>query len=193
MDARGLALVDIVCGVAITLVMAAIAVPVVGATLDRERTIVGTNWLAGQAQRAKAEAVRQGRTVAIKLALAGGRTRVQLFADGNGNGVLQKDIDRGLDPPITVAEWLDDHARQVSLGLNQDVPDPSGTELLSRGGDPLRIGPTTLVAFSPTGTSTSGTLYVSAATGPQMAIRLYGATSRVRVLMFLPHVGRWQP
>src|SRR5689334_24679855 len=47
----------------------------------------------------------------------------------------------------------------------------------------LRIGNTSLLVFSPLGSSTSGTLYVAAHRGPQMAIRVFGATGRVRVLM----------
>ena len=81
--------------------MAAIAVPVVGGTLDRERTIVGAQYLAGQLQRARLESLKRARAVAVRLEVVGDRTQLQLFADGNGNGVLQRDIDRGIDPPLT--------------------------------------------------------------------------------------------
>ena len=64
---------------------------------------------------------------------------------------------------------------------------------LEPGSDPLRIGRTALVTFSPLGSSSSGTLYVAAHRGPQMAIRLYGASGRVRVLMFDTRSGQWRP
>jgi len=64
---------------------------------------------------------------------------------------------------------------------------------LNAGDDPLRIGNTALVAFSPTGTATSGTMYVAARHGPQMAIRVFGATGRVRVLTFDAQARQWRP
>jgi len=107
--------------------------------------------------------------------------------------VLQRDIDRGIDLPVTPMEWLDDQARDISLRINQDVTDVSGVVTLEPGDDPLRIGNTSLLTFSPVGSATSGTLYVAAHRGPQMAIRVFGATGRVRVLMFDARTRQWHP
>ena len=190
---RGAALIDVVSAAALCAVMAAIAVPVVGGTLDRERTIVGAQSLAADVQRARIEALKRSASVALRIEVVDGRTSLQLFSDGNGNGVLQRDIDRGIDLPLGPAGWLDDHARDVSLRINQTVPVIGGSGTLAAGSDPLRIGNTSLLAFSPLGSSTSGTLYVSATIGPQMAIRVYGATGRVRVLMFDAQAQAWLP
>src|SRR5262245_56478779 len=173
--------------------MAAIAVPVIGGTLDRERTIVGAQYLAGQLQRARLDSLKRARSVAVRLQIIADRTQLRLFADGNGNGVLQRDIDRGLDPPLTPAVWLDDQARDVSLRINQDISDVGGSITLSPGDDPLRIGSTSILTFSPLGSATSGTLYVAARQGPQMAVRVFGATGRVRVLMFDARTRQWLP
>jgi type II secretory pathway pseudopilin PulG len=191
-DGRGAALIDIIVATSICFVMAAIAVPVIGGTLDRERTIVGAQYLAGQLQRARLDSLKRAQSVAVRLQVIDDRTEVRLFADGNGNGVLQRDIDRGIDPPLAPVEWLDEKARDISLRINQDITDVSGAAL-SAGDDPLRIGNTSLLAFSPLGSSTSGTLYVAALRGPQMAIRIFGATGRVRVLMFDAQTRQWQP
>ena len=56
--------------------MAAIAVPVIGGTLDRERTIVGAQYLAGQLQRARLDSLKRARSVAVRLQVIGDRTRV---------------------------------------------------------------------------------------------------------------------
>ena len=144
-DARGAALLDILVASALCLTMAAIAVPVIGGTLDRERTIIGAQYLAGQLQRARLESLKQARSVAVRLEIVGERTRLQLFADGNGNGVLQRDIDRAIDPPLTPPEYLDDRSRDVSLRINQPVVDVSGAGQLDPGDDPLRIGNTALL------------------------------------------------
>jgi hypothetical protein len=173
--------------------MAAIAVPVVGGTLERERTIVGAQYLAGQLQRARQDSLRRARSVAVRLELIGDRTQLQLFADGNGNGVLQRDIDRGIDTPLGPVQFLDDQARDISLRVNQAILDVAGAATIAPGDDPLRIGNTALLTFSPLGTATSGTLYVAARRGPQMAIRVFGATGRVRILMFDAQARQWHP
>jgi hypothetical protein len=129
----------------------------------------------------------------VRVEVVGDRTAVQLFADGNGNGVLQRDIDRGLDPAVAPREWLDAQARDVSLRVNQTIKDVAGAATIDAGEDPLRIGNTALVTFSPVGSATNGTLYLAAHRGPQMAIRIFGATGRVRVLMFDTQTRQWHP
>ena len=190
---RGVALVDIVAALALMVVLTAMAAPVVGGTLDREHTIVGAQHLAGQLQRARMEALKRSAAVAVRLELVGERAAARLYVDGNGNGVLQRDIDRGTDPPLAGVEWLDAHAKDVSLRVNQPVTAAGGSGSLEPGSDPLRIGRTALVTFSPLGSSSSGTLYVAGSRGPQMAIRIYGASGRVRVLMFDAQARQWRP
>ncbi len=191
--ARGAALIDIVVATSLIVVMAAIAVPVLGGTIDRERTIVGAQYLAGQLLRARLESLKRARAVAVRLEVVGDRTKLRLFADGNGNGVLQRDIDRGIDPPLTPPGWLDDQARDISLRVNQPITDVAGGAAIAPGDDPLRIGNTALLTFSPLGSASSGTLYIAAPRGPQIAIRVFGATGRVRVLMFDARTRQWHP
>ncbi len=190
---RGAALVDILATLALILITTVMVAPVIGGTLDREHTIVGAQHLAGQLQRARMESLKRSAAVAVRLELIGERAAARLYVDGNGNGVLQRDIDRGTDPPLAAVEWLDAHARDVSLRINQPVTDADGAGSLEAGSDPLRIGRTALVTFSPLGSSSSGTLYVAAHRGPQMAIRVYGASGRVRVLMFDARARQWRP
>lgn len=190
---RGAALIDVVAAVGLSLIMAAAAVPVVGGTLDREHTVVGAQYLAAQAQRARLESLKRGAAVAVKFEQLDGRTAIQLFVDGNGNGVLQRDIDRSVDLALTPVDWIDHHARGVALRVNQSIDDAGTGDEIAAGGDPLRIGNSTLLSFSPFGSATSGTLYVAAPRGPQMAIRVYGATGRVRVLMFDAQARTWRP
>ena len=192
-DADGAALIDIIFAASLSVVMMAMAVPVIGGTLERERTMVGAQYLAGQLLFARLDSLKRARSVAVRLEVVGDRTQVQLFADGDGDGVLQRDIDRGIDPPLTPPGWLDDQARGISLRVNQSIRDVAGTANIAPGDDPLRIGNTALLTFSPLASATNGTLYVAAHRGPQMAIRVFGATGRVRVLTFDTHTRQWHP
>ena len=191
-DARGYTLIETVVTASLCTVLGAMALPMIGRTLDRERTIIGAQFLAGQLQRARLESLRRARAVAVRLELVGGRASVQLFADGDGDGVLQRDVDLGVDPSLTPLEFLDDRSRDVSLRINQPVTDAGGSGELSPGDDPLRIGATALLSFSPLGGATAGTLYVAARRGPQMAIRVFGGTGRVRILTFDAQARQWR-
>jgi len=191
-DARGYTLIETVVTASLCTVIGAMALPMIGRTLDRERTIIGAQFLAGQLQRARLESLRRARAVAVRLELVGGRAGVQLFADGDGDGVLQRDVDLGVALPLTPLEFLDDRSRDVSLRINQPVTDAGGSGELSPGDDPLRIGATALLSFSPLGGATAGTLYVAARRGPQMAIRVFGGTGRVRILTFDAQARQWR-
>ena len=104
-DTRGVALLDVVTSCGLCSVIAAMALPFVSGTLDRERTIIGAQYLASQMYRARVESLRQARTVGIRFELVGERLQLQLFADGNGNGLSQRDISRrlGIMDPSTAS------------------------------------------------------------------------------------------
>jgi hypothetical protein len=61
------------------------------------------------------------------------------------------------------------------------------------GDDPIRFGASRMVSFSALGTSSSGTLYIRGRGDTQYAIRLVGATARVRMYRFDPRSHEWQP
>lgn len=191
-DARGYTLVDTLVATSLCAAMGAMAAPVIGGTLDRERTLVGAQYLAGQLQRARLESLKRARSVAVRLELVEGRACLQLFLDGDGDGVRQSDVDQGIDPALSPREYLDAHSRGVSLRVNQLVTDAGGGPDIAAGSDPLRIGNTALLAFSPLGSSTSGTLYVAGQRGPQVAIRVFGATGRVRLMVYDPQAKQWR-
>jgi type II secretory pathway pseudopilin PulG len=191
-EARGYTLLETLVSTALCSALAALSLPIVGGSLERERAMVGARVLAGQLQRARFEALKRARAVAVRLDVIGNRTAFQLFADGDDDGVRQSDVDAGIDPPLAPLEYLDQHARDISLRVNQVVVDPAGAGEIQPGADPLRIGNTALLSFSPFGSATSGTLYVAGLRGPQFAVRVFGATGRVRLMTFDRQARQWR-
>ena len=109
--------------------------------------------------------------------------RVGVFIDGNGNGVLTADIHRGIDRQIDPSVRLSQQFPGVDIGLA-----PGATV-----DDPLHIGRTTILTFSPLGTATSGTIYVLGGDGTQWGVRVLGVTGRTRVLRHLQDQDEWVP
>jgi len=192
-SARGATLIEVLPALSLAVLVSATTIPVVAGALERERTIAGAQFLAARIAQAQLESLRRGVSVALRVDLQQADAAFQMFADGNGNGISTADITTGLDVPIGPSERLGAHAQGVAVRINQRVLDISGSQWLDSGSDPLRIGSTRLVSCSPTGTLTSGTIYVASPRGPQMAVRLTGSTGRVRVLRFEPARAAWVP
>ncbi len=187
---RGAALIDLVFACALAGVIAAIAVPAVHASRDRDAARVAARYLAHRLQMVRADALRRNACVAIRFDPVD-IGRFGVYADADGDGVLQADIDRGIDHVVTNEVRLADLFASVAFRIPNDVPDPEAGTTLPANSDPLRLGPSNFLSFSPLGSATSGTLYLSAPTGPQMAIRIMGATGRMRVLWFDAASRQW--
>ena len=76
---------------------------------------------------------------------------------------------------------LSDLFPRVEIGLAPQAPAPEAVQL----------GGTTILSFTPSGTATSGSVYVRGKDGTQWAVRVLGVTGRVRVLRFEPATGEW--
>ena len=95
-NVRGFALVDVVVACAIAAVIGAIALPALHATRERDAVRMAAKYLGQRAQYARLEALKRNAEVALRfdpdeLGL------VAAFVDGDGDGVLQRDIDAGTD------------------------------------------------------------------------------------------------
>ena len=189
---RGAALIDLVFSCALIAVLAAIAIPGLQASRDRDATRLAARHLADTFQRLRVEALRRNRSVALRFD-PDNLGRYGAFVDGDGDGVLQGDIDQAIDLPLDPAAHLSDFFATVSLRVALPLPMPDGAGMLPADADPVRIGNTNLVSFSPLGSSTGGTIYLAGRQGSQMCVRLLGSTGRVRVLWFDRTSASWRP
>ncbi len=190
-DPRGAALIDLLFACAVMLVLAAIALPSLQASRERDAVRMAARHLAVKLQHLRVEAVRRNRSVALRFD-PDDLGRYAAFVDCDGDGVLQTDIDRGIDPPLEAGGHLQGLFAAVALRVASTLPAPDGAGMIAADSDPVRIGNTNLVSFSPLGSSTSGTIYLAARDGSQMCVRLLGATGRVRVLWFDRASSTWR-
>lgn len=185
-------LADLVLTCGLIVLLAAVTVPGVQASRDRQVSRIAARMLAQRLQGLRVEAVRRNRSVAMRFdPTEVGRWGV--YADGNGDGVSQRDIDRGVDPRLTPDAHLSHLSAGVGFRIAFRVPTPDGGGVADQGSDPLRIGNSNFVSFSPGGTATSGTIYLAGPDGRQRCVRIFGATGRVRVLWFDRTANAWLP
>jgi hypothetical protein len=187
---RGAALIDVVFTAGLVAVLSGIAIPMWHATRQQSAARAGARYVATQLQQIRIEALKRNVAVALRID-PDDLDRIGVYADGDGDGVLQSDIDRGTDVAIEPERHLSDYT-SIVLRIAQEVPEPGTGTVLPAGSDPLRIGRSSLLSFSPLGSGTSGTLYLAGTEGPQMAVRLMGATGRTRVLRFDGATRQWR-
>ena len=186
----GYSLLELLMAITIIVIVSGAAIPLAHGSVDRTRAAGAARYVAGRMAMARFEAVKRSASVAIRFAAEGGDYRLQTYVDGNGNGVQSRDIGRGIDVPISVNERLDYHFSGVGFGILPGVTgiDPGPFNAL----DPIQIGSSAFLSFSPTGSCTSGTVFMRGLRGHQFAVRVLGATGRTRVFEFNFGNGTWQ-
>ena len=76
----------------------------------------------------------------------------------------------------------------VRVEVPNGLPDPDGG---SSTNGAVRFGSSDIASFAPLGTASAGTVYLRSERGAQYAIRVAGATGRVRVLKYEPVSRTW--
>ena len=145
---------------------------------------------------ARSYAVRHSAHVGVRFTTdpETGRVTWALYPDGDGDGVLSRDIESGDDPRVGPPDRALAHfGLGVRLGFPETRPlrDPAGRRL-SRFGDPIRFNRSDIASFGPTGTATPGTLYLTGGRGSLACVRVTSRTGRVRVMVREPETGRWR-
>jgi prepilin-type N-terminal cleavage/methylation domain-containing protein len=185
----GFTLLELICVLGLTVVMASIAVAATVNGVNTVRTTAACRYLAARMQSARLDAAKRGTHVGLRFEPRGASIVVVAYSDGNGNGVRTADIARGVDLPLGPAERLEDLFGEVGYGLLDNVVDPDTGSAIS--GDPIRLGSTDILSFAPSGSATSGTIYVRGAGRQQCAVRVLGGTGRVRMMRFDARTRRW--
>ena len=187
----GYSLIELLFALGVATTLSAAAMPPVFAALDDYRTLGAVRYLATRLQRTRMEAVSRHANTAFQF-VAGDRTyRYAVYVDGNGNGVRRGETDRGIDRQIHAPEKLSDRFRAVDFGTLPGLPpvDPPGP---APGTDPIRLGTSDSVTFTPLGTATAGSLYLLGAGRVQYVIRVYGETGKTRILKFNLRTRQWE-
>ena len=188
---RGYSLLELMMVMALGVTLSAAAVPEYLAAVDDVRANGAVHHISARLQRVRMEAVMRSAMVGMQFTQTAGGYSYAVYVDGNRNGVLTRDIQRGVDRLIAAAERLPDQFTGVEFGAIPGLPpvDPGGTP---PGTDPIRLGSGNIASFSALGTSSTGTVYIRSRRDAQYAVRIFGETGRTRMLKFEPRTGQWR-
>lgn len=188
----GWSLVELLIVLGVSLVLAAWALAGLSAMAADARATGAARHLVARLRQERLEAVRTGRACGLRFRDTGDGVVFDAVADGNGNGLRAAEIDAGVDVLRGAPVRLADAFAGARFAIPEDVPSIDGGPGLAAGADPIRLG-STLLAFSPSGGSTSGTIYLASADRRQFAIRILGATGRIRLYELDRPRGLWLP
>lgn len=188
---RGYSLLELLTVITIGVTLTAAAIPEYLTSLDDERARGAAHHIAGRLQRARMEAVMRSAMVGVQFTQTAAGYSYAVYLDGNRNGVLSRDIQRGVDRMIAATEQLPEQFTGVEFGAIPGLPpvDAGGTP---PGIDPIRLGAGSIVSFSALGTSSSGTVYIRSRRDAQYAVRVFGETGRTRMWKFEPRTRQWK-
>ena len=188
---NGYSVLELMMALGLSVTLSAAAVPEFLIAVDDARASGATYYLSGRLQRARMEAVMRSAMVGIQFSETPEGYRYAVYLDGNGNGVLTRDIQRGVDRMLVASELLPDHFQGVEFGAIPGLP-PVDSGATPPGGDPIRLGSGNIATFSSLGTASSGTVYIRSRRNAQYAVRLFGEMGKTRMLKFEPRTRQWK-
>ena len=143
--------------------------------------------------RARSRAITRSDNTGVKFTRTNdGEWRFTLYDDGDGDGVRNDDINRGVDRRISMPQPVLNSTAIASIALPlARIADPDGG-WLSTTASAVQFGRSTICSFSTDGRSTPGTIYISDRGGQLYALRVFGATAKIRLLRYHFNAARWE-
>jgi len=188
----GTTLIEIVVVVTIIGVIAMCAVPAFAAYRRQSSVLAAAHEMRTLLREIRSRAITRDRHSGVKFAKTGGNWTYTLYDDGNGNGISNADITKKIDrryfgPAVVMPSF---RTASISL-LPKTIRDPDGAKLLPT--DPaLQFGNSTICSFSPEGSGTAGTIYISDGVNNLYCVRVFGATGRLRMLRYDSGKQKWE-
>jgi type II secretory pathway pseudopilin PulG len=189
---QGYSLVEVLFALTLLGTLCGLAVPQLLATVDHVRAAGAVRYLTTRLHQVRTEAVVRSKDVALQITQTSEGYSFATYLDGNGDGIRTHDIQNGTDPRLTRPERLPDHFSGVDFGVQPGLPSPDGSSA-APGSNPIKLGSSSILTFTPLGTSSAGSLYVRSKGNSQYVIRILGETGKTRVLRFDSRRRLWTP
>jgi Tfp pilus assembly protein FimT len=195
LPARGISLIELTAVLALSGIALLIALPTLASMRAEGRVAAGARQLAMTFHALRWKSVAHNRNHGLLFEHTGSGWAWFEVRDGNGNGLRSAEIETGTDVVLSGPHRLEESDPCIALGFppNAYLPNiPPRSGAIGALDDPVKFGRSDLVSFSPLGSASSGTLYVTDGRHKLYAVVLFGPTSRVRVWRLDVRQGEWK-
>lgn len=188
---QGYSLVEMLVVVAIIGAFVLVSLPAFGSIQRRFALRAATAELRSIFHFARMRAIARGRHSGLKFIRVGNEWSFALYDDGDGDGLRNDDIARNIDKLVSPPRVILPESRAINIGvLSTTIKDPDGDDL-TPSDSPVQFGRSLLCSFSPLGESTPGTIYITDRGRDLWAVRVYGATAKIRVTRYTHATRKW--
>jgi hypothetical protein len=140
---------------------------------------------------ARMRVISRGQNCGLKFLMMGGEWRFAVYDDGDGDGIRNDDIVKGVDRLVHPPRVVLRESGIVTIGLlAEKIKDPDGDPLPPTK-TPIHFNRSTICSFSPLGESTPGSIYITDRCDGLWCVRVYGASAKIRTLRYDREVKRW--
>ena len=191
---QGFQLIELVLVLALMMLVGGITLPwLAKGTTGIEIDLAAAEVL-GALRLARMTAIRLGVKVGVKFReQENGVFTFTMYRDGDGDGVLSKDIESGVDPPVGLPRNLHHFGRRVRLGFPPGpAPRDPGNPSRRLPPDPVRFNRSDLASFGPLGGSTPGSIYLTDGRARLTVVRLFGRTGKAKTMRYDMQSETWR-
>lgn len=191
----GYTLIELILVLAIAAITWALVMPSLGQWAGDLRLRLAAQQMASVLRAARGYAVLHNARVAVRLTTDdNGEVFYALYRDGDGDGVRTADVRSGADPEVWAPRPMSFHSGGIRFGFPPGRPPrhPSNPrQRLTRLDDPIRFNRSDLASFSPQGTATPGSLYLTDSQHRLAAVRVFHRSGKVTVLVYDQEKDDW--
>jgi len=193
--ARGFTLTELMAVLALSGIILLITLPTLASMKSEGRVAAGARELAMTMHALRWKSVALSRNHGLLFDRSEHGWIWFVVRDGNGNGMRMAELRAGVDQTLSGPHRIEDRDKGIGFGFPTSgslprIPPRRGA--IGALDDPVKFGRSDLVSFSPLGSSSSGTVYITDGRHKLYAVVLFGPTARVRVWRFDTRQGEWK-
>jgi len=189
---RGFSILELIAALAIIGILALCAAPAFATYRRRASMTAQVVELQGIFRSLRMRAIASNHHAGVKFTHVGNQWAYSLYEDGDGDGIRSDDIASGVDRRFAGPSMLAPQFDIASIALLPNaIRDPDG-DPLSPAASAVQFNRSTICSFSPNGSATPGTVYITDGGGELLAVRVTGSNGRVRTLRYNTGSRRWE-
>jgi prepilin-type N-terminal cleavage/methylation domain-containing protein len=188
---RGFTISELLTTIAIIGMFASISVPAFLSYHRRSAARVAASEIRSIFHLARSRAIARHAHAGLKFSSDGVVWRYALCDDGDGDGLRNDDLSKGIDRCAGLPRPVLRESGFATIGLPSfPMKDPDGDPFPTPR-SPVQFNSSTICSFSPMGQSTPGTIYLTNRDDDVYAVRVYGASAKMRVLRYDRTTTKW--